>query len=757
MVKELDVLPECEPGVIRLCEIPKYQYSGTLKDELSKRLTNDEAIALLEEMMTVRVFEESIAAMRDGKFEPMPGFKFVGATHLSAGQEAVAIGGVSAINPGDYITSSHRGHGHSIGKVSFALRRMTREQLADHLGRPGDRSSREGLLEEAIGLHLYRTYAELFGKEDGYCRGRGGSMHIAEFRFGHLGANAIVGGSIGIATGAALACEWMGTGAVVLSFFGDGAASEGIFHECAIFASMRQFERGAPVIFLIENNQYCMTGQDRGEVTGVDYLAQYGAAYNADGLHAEVVDGMNVLAVRDAVLRAAQLCRDGKGPVLLECETYRYYGHSLSDARVKYRSRHEEEAWRARDPVAMLRAQVQEAGLLTADQIGEMQRRVEERVHGAAEKAARAADPDPAAMCEGLLTDTTSEGIGDKYKTVQVLRPARRPTRDSEGRILQRHAVLEALMEEMQRDRRVILFGEDVAEYGGAFQVTAGLFEIFGRERVFNTVMGEAAIVGAACGMAMVGLRPVCEIMYIDFILLAGDQVGNQVAKTRYMFGGKATIPLVIRTTIGGGRGYAGQHSQSLEAFATQFPGLKVVAPSTAYDVKGLLKASIRDDNPVVFIEHQLLYTEKGPVPADDYTVPIGVAAVQREGKDVTIVAYSYMAEIARQAAERLQADHGISAEVVDPRTLVPLDVETIVSSVRKTGRVLCLCQAPKTGCFAEHIAHEIQLRALDALKAPIAILAAQEVPPPMSQVLEQANLPNVESTVKAVMDLMRR
>jgi 2-oxoisovalerate dehydrogenase E1 component len=757
MVKELDVLPVCQPGVISLPQIPICRYRGTLNDELGKRLDAQEAAAMLEEMMTVRAFEESIVAIRDGKFEPIPGFKFVGATHLSAGQEGVAIGAISAINPGDYITSTHRGHGHSIAKVSFALRRMTQEQLAAHLGRPGDKAGRDALLDEAIDLHLYRTYAELFGKEDGYCRGRGGSMHIAEFRFGHLGANAIVGGSIGIATGAALAADFLATGAIVLSFFGDGAASEGIFHECAIFASMGQFERGAPVIYLIENNQYCMTGQDRGEVTGVDYLAQFGAAYNPDCLHAEVVDGMNVLAVRDAVLRAAQLCREGKGPVLLDCETYRYYGHSLSDARVKYRSRQEEEAWRARDPIAIFRAQVEEVGLLTSEQIDEMQNRVQERVHRAAEKAAHAADPQPSAMLEGLFADTTSEGIGDKYKTIEVLRPARRPTRDSDGRVLQRHAVFEALMEEMLRDRRVILFGEDVAEYGGAFQVTAGLFEIFGRKRVFNTVMGEAAIVGAACGMAMVGLRPVCEIMYIDFILLAMDQVGNQVAKTRYMFGGKATIPMVIRTTIGGGRGYAGQHSQSLEAAVTQFPGLKVVAPSTAYDAKGLLKASIRDDNPVVFIEHQLLYTEKGPVPGDDYTVPLGVAAVQRDGKDLTIVAYSYMAEIARQAAERLQVDLGISAEVVDPRTLVPLDVETIAASARKTGRVLCLSQAPKTGCFAEHIAHEIQARAFGSLKAPIAILAAQEVPPPMSQVLEQANLPSVETTVKAALALLGR
>jgi 2-oxoisovalerate dehydrogenase E1 component len=461
--------------------------------------------------------------------------------------------------------------------------------------------------------------------------------------------------------------------------------------------------------------------------------------------------------VRDAVGRAAQLCREGKGPVVLECQTYRYYGHSLSDARTKYRTKQEEEAWRAADPIDRFCAQALEAKLLTQEQIDAMRQRVMERVRGAAERAAQAADPDPAGIMDGLMTDTTSEGIGDKFKTVEVMREPRRPGRDSEGRILQRHAVFEALMDEMMRDRRVILFGEDVAEYGGAFQVTSGLIEIFGRKRVFNTVMGEAAIVGAACGMAMVGMRPVCEIMYIDFLPLALDQVGNQAAKTRYMFGGKATLPMVIRTAIGGGKGYAGQHSQSLEAIVTQFPGLKVVAPSTSADAKGLLKASIRDDNPVVFIEHQLLYTEKSPAPADDYTIPLGVAAVQREGKDLTIVAYSYMAHVARQAAEVLQAEHGVSAEVVDPRTLVPLDMDTITASARKTGRVLCLSQAPKIGCFSEHIAHELHVRAFDALKAPVAILSAQAVPPPMSQALEQVNLPTVATTVKAALDLLGR
>jgi pyruvate/2-oxoglutarate/acetoin dehydrogenase E1 component len=306
----------------------------------------------------------------------------------------------------------------------------------------------------------------------------------------------------------------------------------------------------------------------------------------------------------------------------------------------------------------------------------------------------------------------------------------------------------------MLRDKRVVLYGEDVADYGGAFQATKGLLEIFGRDRVFNSAISEAGIIGTGTGAAMAGLRPVVELMYIDFILMAMDQVGNQAAKNRYMFGGKAKIPLVIRTTIGGGKGYAGQHSQSLEAVTTMFPGLKVVAPATAYDVKGLLKASIRDDNPVVFIEHQNCYTERDEVPEDDYTIPLGVAKVAREGTDITVVAYSYMYWRAMQAAE-LAAEEGISVEVVDPRTLLPLDVDTIAASVEKTGRLLVVQQAPSVGCYGEHIAYAVQNRCFGKMKTAARIVAAHDVPPPMAASLETENLPTPEKILANLKQLM--
>jgi len=748
MVKEVCVLPQFEAGSIELGKIAKFRYRGGVGDEVGGRLTKEDAVGMLGWMLTVQAFEQMIVALKDGKVRPYEGFSFTGATHLSLGQEAVAVGTMAALRPDDYITSTHRGHGHSIAKGGYAISAMSAERLAEFLEEPYAGQPREELLARALDMHLFRTMAELLGREDGYCRGRGGGMHIADFNVNHLGANAIVGGSLGIATGAGLAAQRLEEDRVVTCLFGDGAANNGIFHESLNFAAMDQLPYGLPVIYLIENNQYGMTGQQQGEVTGIDHLARRGAAYNRENMHAEVVNGMDVLSVWDAVTRAAELCRSKKGPVLLECLTYRYLGHSLSDQRLRYRTGEEEEAWRACDAIETYQQRLIEAGVVTQDEAAELREKAEASIHKALEQAARSPEPDPATIMEGLFAETTSESVSPDRRTPKLLGPMRQYRRDGQGRILYRHAVCEALAEEMERDRRVILFGEDVADYGGAFQVTVGLLESFGRDRVFNAAISEAAIVGVAAGAAMCGMRPAAEIMYIDFMPLAMDQAANQAAKTRYMFGGKATLPMVVRTTVGGGRGYAGQHSQSLEAMLTQVPGLKVVAPSTPYDAKGLLKSAIRDDNPVIFIEHQLLYTERGVVPEEEYTVPLGVAAVRREGRDITIVAYLKMADVALEAAELLAAD-GIEAEIVDPRTLIPLDADTIAKSAAKTGRLLVVCQAPKTGCFGEHIAYRAQEIAFSSLKCPARIVAAYDIPPPMAETLESENFPSPERVAR--------
>lgn len=316
-------------------------------------------------------------------------------------------------------------------------------------------------------------------------------------------------------------------------------------------------------------------------------------------------------------------------------------------------------------------------------------------------------------------------------------------------------AIREALREEMTRDDSVFLFGEDVGTYGGAFGVSYGLIDEFGEERVRDTPISEAGIVGAATGAALVGMRPVAEIMFMDFTTIAMDQLVNQAAKIRFMFGGKAKVPLVLRTPAGCGTGAAAHHSQSLEAWFVHVPGLKVVMPSTPYDVKGLLLASIRDDNPVVFVEHKLLYKIKGPVPEEEYTIPLGVADVKRPGRDVTIVATSIMVHRALEAAETLTQE-GVEAEVVDPRTLKPFDDETITNSVIKTGRVLIVHEACKTGGVGAEIAARIMdSEAFDYLDAPIKRLAGLDIPVPYNRTLERHMVPQVENIVAAVRELM--
>jgi 2-oxoisovalerate dehydrogenase E1 component len=773
-MKNLIDRPDFTPRTLSFGQIPCFRYNQILKDEIAAgRLSAADAVFMYIQMLDVRAFENTIIKLRNGEIVPFEGYKFSGATHLSIGQEAVAVGANAALRADDYITSSHRGHGHSIAKESYALRAMNADKLSAFISDlsadgqalikkyytpapvPVVKFAANDTLSQALDVHLYRTMAEFLGKEHGYCRGVGGGMHIADFNVGHLGANAIVGGSIPIAAGAGVGQMLQSSDKVTLCFFGDGACNNGVFAESMNFTCMGQFKRGAPVVFLIENNQFGMTGRTRYEINGIDYLARRGWGYNKDGMHAEVVNGMSPLAVYDAVRRAVEICRKGEGPVLLEAMTYRYQGHSLSDQNA-YRSAEEIEAWRCEDAIERMKAELVKANVVSPEAVDQIEKNEIARMEAITMAAANGPYPDPKTVMDGLYSNSTSDSIGPEFKTTEYNAAAVKDYRDKEDRMPYRRAVAEALMEEMLRDKRVILYGEDVAEHGGAFAATSGLLDIFGRERVFNAPISEATICGAAVGMAMTGLRPVCELMYIDFILMSMDQLGNQAAKNKYMFGGKAKLPMVCRTTIGGGKGYAGQHSQSLEAVAAGMPGLKVVLPYTAADAKGLLKAAIRDDNPVIFIEHQLLYGEKCVVPRGDFIVPLGKAAVRREGKDVTLIAYSYMTMVAEKAAAML-AKQGISAEVIDVRTLIPLDVETITASITKTNHAAIVSQAPGTGCFGEHIAFEIQKHVFDYLDAPIELVAAYDCPPPMAPTLEEEFMPNAEKVTTRVLKMLNK
>jgi 2-oxoisovalerate dehydrogenase E1 component len=757
--------PDFTPCEIDCGKIKAYVYRKNLREALNDGdITVEEAIWLLEDMLTIREVEEMIVKIRSGAYEPCAGFDYRGPTHLSIGQEAVSAGSCSALRPDDRITSTHRGHGDSIAKGCVAIRKMDEQQLRERVPHATART-REELVEVALQDHIYRTIAELFGKEDGYCKGRGGGMHIADFRIGHLGANAIVGGGVPIATGAAMAERYLKSGRIVCCFAGDGAFGNGVVLESLNWAAMSQFtnelagdERfGIPVIFVIQNNHYGMTGRADVEVNGVRFLSRRAAGFAENNMEAEIVNGMDVLAVRDAVKRAARACREGKGPRLLEMNTYRYYGHSLSDPRNEYRTREEEEAWKQIDPILTFTKQIVECGILTEKQIEDLKNKVRVRNAEAARRAARAPDPSPDDVVKYVYTDTKEDVVPPQFSVFRGVNASKEilKIKRENGKLTYRDAIKEALYEEMLRDSRVILYGEDVAEYGGAFKVTKGLLEVFGRSRVFNTPISEAAICGTAVGAAMAGLRPVAELMYMDFALMASDQISNQAAKWHYMSGGQVEVPLVYRVSVGAGKGYGGQHSQSFESIFTHIAGLYVVYPATAKDAKGLLKSAIRDNNPVMYVESQLLYGVKDEVPEEEYLIPIGVADIKRSGTDVTVVAWGPAVHDALKCAEILASQRGISVEVIDIRSLVPLDIETIVESVKKTGRCVVASHSVDIGSYTGEIASRVAQEAFDYLDAPILRVGAANGISPQSEVLEKAFLPSADTIVKAVLSIV--
>lgn len=773
MVKDREIKFQYKPAQIQFNSIPVFKYQKSLDEELKEgNIELSQVIDLLEDMFIIRSFEEMVVEINAGVYSPITGFDFKGPTHLSIGQEATACGAISAILPNDYITSSHRGHGDALSKGYFFIKSLDKNGLEMFLSKyismlefigmkPNKDDDIDELREKAISLMVYRTVCELFGKKDGYCRGVGGSMHIADFSINHLGANAIVGGHMGIAAGAGIASRYKRTNEVVLCMAGDGAYSNGISHEAINLASMAQFKNGlmshkfgVPVIFGIVNNQYGMSGQSNGEVTGIDFLARRAAAYNEVSMHAEVVDGMNVMASRDAIQRVVKLARKGEGPILLEFMTYRFKGHSLHDP-LTYRTKEEMKFWQELDPIKTFPQVMLNAKIIDEEKLESLKIKVRNRNDNMAKRAVEAEAPSPESLLYGLYAeDRKSVFIPMKREPVSGKIKIPKIQRDNDGKLNVRLAIREALIEEMRRDERVILFGEDVAEYGGAFGVTANLLEYFGRERVFNTSISEAGIVGVAVGMAMTGLRPVCEIMYADFILMAMDQIGNQAAKWQYMSGAQITLPLVIRVAIGGGRGYAGQHSQSLESIVTHMPGLIVIAPSTAYDFKGLLKSAIRDENPIVFFEHQLLYNDKDVVPEDDYIVPIGKAEVKRKGKDITMIGWSYTVRECMKASEILSKE-GIDVEVIDLRTLIPLDIDTVLESVKKTKRVIVTSQTVEQGSFINEIVFQIQKNAFDFLDEPIYRLGSPDGIPPSSSSLEDVFMPNSQKLVKLTKNIL--
>ncbi len=657
----------------------------------SNALTGADHVALLRMMLRIRQFEKRTAELfEEGRIK--------GTAHSSIGQEAIAAGACRALEPEDFILTHHRGHGHTIAK----------------------------------GAEMGRMMAELMGKADGYCYGLGGSMHIADFERRILGANGIVGAGMGLGTGAALAEKMKDSGAVGIAFFGDGAASEGIFHEALNLAAIWKL----PLIFFCENNQYGLSTRTEDVIAGGG-IARRADAYLVPG---HLIDGNDALAVHDTVLRAAMRARADEGPTLIEAMTYRWGDHSMRANLPRYRGEAEEQDWRGADPVNRLKQRTETDGVLDAAGFDRMTDEAEAEVEAAIAWAEARPDPD-LAEAGALVTVATPE---DGWEEPE---PGNRP-------LSYRAALTEAMHQEMARDPSVFVLGEDVGQIGGIFGLTRGLQEAFGVERVRDTPIAEGAIANCGVGAAMMGLRPIVEIQLFDFVSLMMDAIVNQAAKARFMMGGKPRIPIVFRGPQGAGIRLAAQHCQSLEAWFAHVPGLEVYTPASPYDAKGLMAAAIRSDNPVVFLEHKLLYLGgEAAVPEVPYAIRPGRARIVREGTDCTVIALMAMVERAEQAAQRLERD-GLSVEIIDPRTVRPLDLETILNSVRKTNRAIVVHEAVRFGGIGAEIAASVTEQAFDWLDAPVARIGAPDMPVPYNDRLERDYMPSANTIAEAIREV---
>ncbi len=639
-------------------------------------LTHTELLEIYETMLLIRESElKTVALFKAGELPH-------GHVLPCLGQEAIPAAFGQVLQSTDYVITGHRGAGH-------------------YLARGGD---------------LPGLWAELYGKRTGIMKGRGGHMHLVDMRVNTIAGNAIVGAQWVLGVGAGLAAKLAGAGAIVACFGGEGSTNRGTFHEGLNFAAVKKL----PVIFVCEFNGYQLW-DEASQILSVENVADRAAGYGIPGL---TVDGNDPLAVYEAAVELATRARTGHGPALLECKTFKWTDSGsnlrLPKGKVDY--------WQSQcDPVKLYRRKLQELGVLTDALAEEISARVNEKVDAAIAFGRQSEAPAPTeGLDEVYSLPLSSEADGDLPATATK-------------QMQYVEAIREALREEMARDQRVFLLGEGLGGgQQGVFKVTKGLQQEFGPERVMDTPLSEAAIAGGAVGAAIFGRRPVAEIMFNNLLALCGDELHNQAGKFFYASGGQMQVPAVIRTSSWMRMVSGPHHCGVLDAWLLHSPGLKVVAPSCAADAKGLLKASIRDGDPVIFVEHSALYFKEGPVPVTDYVLPLGQAAIKRRGRDVSVITYGVLVDDALQAAAEL-AQQGVEVEVVDLRTLKPLDIETILDSVRRTGRVVVAYEGYKTGGVGAEIAALIAENIIEYLDGPIIRVALPDVPQPHNASLLQA------------------
>lgn len=771
-------------SVIKSKDIPVNAYVSDPQRE-ARKYGRENLVRIYRDMVYIREFETMLDRIkREGAYEGIE-YNHKGPAHLSIGQEAAAVGQCYHLSPDDFIFGSHRSHGEILAKSFAAIVRLSEQDLLRIMEsymdgaalRVVEKFTHKGQIKDlAINYALYGTLAEIFGRQYGFNKGMGGSMHAFFPPFGVMPNNAIVGGSADIATGAALFKRVNRKPGIVIANIGDGSMGCGPVWEAMMFAAMDQYrtlwdkEIGGtpPILFNFMNNFYGMGGQPQGETMGFGMLARVGLGVNPEAMHAERIDGLNPLAVADAIERKKKILEEGRGPVLLDTITYRFSGHSPSDAS-SYRDREEIERWREHDALITYRRYLKENGhagdelldSFKADITGRLVKVVEAVV--SLEVSPRV-DTIGGMMFSNQFKDRMAEG------QPEVLIP------QEESRLMLTHqkhrfglqngkplpklktltyaeALFEAMMHRFYEDPTMIAYGEENRDWGGAFSVYRGLSECLPYHRLFNTPISEGAIVGTAVGYAICGGRVVAELMYCDFLGRAGDEVFNQMAKWQAMSANVLQMPLVLRVSVGSK--YGAQHSQDWTSLVAHIPGLKVMFPATPYDAKGMLNLALRGTDPVVFFESQRLYSEpeilvEGGVPIEYYEVEMGEPAIRRTGKDVTIVTIGATLYRALEAAAELEEKYQLSAEVIDARFINPLNYEKIIESVKKTGRVVLASDACERGSFLHTMASNIGQLAFDHLDGPVAVVGSRNWITPAAE-LEEAFFPQKEWIIDTI------
>jgi len=756
-----------KPGKLTFGSIPVNQYSKSIEEE-KKNFSTDDFIRIYRDMLIIREFENMLNEIKIKNEYLGIAYNHPGPAHLSMGQEASAVGMAYNLSVDDYIFGSHRSHGEILAKGLSAIHQLSDANLKKIMkGYFGGKTltvvekGHKGTTKElALKFLIYGTLSEIFARENGFNKGLGGSMHAFFTPFGVYPNNAIVGGSGDISVGAALYKKVNQKSGIVVCNIGDASMGCGPVWEGITFATMDQYKLlwddaykgGLPIIFNFMNNMYGMGGQTCGETMGFGILARIGAGVNADMMHSERVDGYNPLAVIDAFKRKKKIIEEKKGPVLLDTLTYRFSGHSPSDAS-SYRTKEEVEAWQKVDSILGYGNELVKANITSKNNLDEIRKNI---VSTLTEILKLSIDDTisprldlvkyPDAIANMMFSNETAVKLDnrkpevlmpmDENPRVKALKTKERFYLDKEGKPVSkakiyqlRDGIFEAVIDRFYKDPTLVAYGEENRDWGGAFAVYRGLTEALPYHRLFNSPISEGAIVGTAIGYGMCGGRVIAEIMYCDFLGRSGDEVFNQLPKWQAMSGNLIKMPVVIRVSVGSK--YGAQHSQDWSSLVAHIPGLKVVFPATPYDAKGLMNTALQGTDPVIFFESQRIYDigeqfHEGGVPEGYYEITIGEPDIKRKGTDITILTIGSTLYVALKAAETLQSKYGMSAEVIDARSLVPFNYDLVIESVKKTGRVILASDACARGSYLKDIASNITELAFDYLDAPPVVVGSR-------------------------------